>query len=87
MDQLIQQEGVESMTLAELQQACIARGIRFGNSKSKAFLQERLSEWLELSLDYVMTLLTFKNVFCVLSKLLNNLSHCVQPHRICLEVC
>jgi len=51
-DKLIQQEGVESMTLAELQQACIARGIRFGNSKSKAFLQERLSEWLELSLDY-----------------------------------
>ena len=47
--QLIEKEGVESLTRAELQQACRARGMRaYGMPENK--LREQLSQWLDLSL-------------------------------------
>ncbi|KAK2466966.1 hypothetical protein APHAL10511_001224 [Amanita phalloides] len=48
-DQLIDVEGVDSLTTAELQAACQARGIRtFGVSPAK--LREELSTWIDLHL-------------------------------------
>ncbi|XP_018376231.1 PREDICTED: LETM1 domain-containing protein LETM2, mitochondrial isoform X1 [Trachymyrmex cornetzi] len=48
-DKLIEKEGVESLTRAELQQACRARGMRaYGLPESR--LKEQLSQWLDLSL-------------------------------------
>ncbi|XP_033209938.1 mitochondrial proton/calcium exchanger protein isoform X2 [Belonocnema kinseyi] len=48
-DRLIEKEGVESLTRAELQQACRARGMRaYGMPESK--LREQLAQWLDLSL-------------------------------------
>lgn len=47
---MIQAEGVQSLTLEELQQACRARGIRaYGRSKFQ--LRSKLMRWLELSLN------------------------------------
>lgn len=47
--QLIDKEGVESLTRAELQQACRARGMRaYGMPETR--LREQLSQWLDLSL-------------------------------------
>ncbi|XP_012281545.1 mitochondrial proton/calcium exchanger protein [Orussus abietinus] len=49
-DKLIEKEGVESLTRAELQQACKARGMRaYGLPDHK--LKEQLSQWLDLSLN------------------------------------
>ncbi|XP_018347871.1 PREDICTED: LETM1 domain-containing protein LETM2, mitochondrial isoform X2 [Trachymyrmex septentrionalis] len=48
-DKLIEKEGVESLTRAELQQACRARGMRaYGLPESR--LKEQLSQWLDLSI-------------------------------------
>ncbi|XP_043460850.1 mitochondrial proton/calcium exchanger protein [Leptopilina heterotoma] len=48
-DRLIEKEGVESLTRAELQQACRARGMRaYGMPENK--LRDQLSQWLDLSL-------------------------------------
>jgi len=49
-DKLIESEGLDSLTLSELQQACHARGLK-ATSRSKQFLKERLREWLDLSLN------------------------------------
>lgn len=49
-DRLIEKEGVESLTRAELQQACRARGMRaYGMPENK--LREQLAQWLDLSLN------------------------------------
>ncbi|XP_017881055.1 mitochondrial proton/calcium exchanger protein [Ceratina calcarata] len=49
-DQLIEKEGIDSLTRSELQQACRARGMRaYGLPDSK--LKEQLSLWLDLSLN------------------------------------
>eukprot|EP01117_Protostelium_nocturnum_P001642 TRINITY_DN1200_c0_g1_i1.p1 TRINITY_DN1200_c0_g1~~TRINITY_DN1200_c0_g1_i1.p1 ORF type:complete len:652 (-),score=203.33 TRINITY_DN1200_c0_g1_i1:392-2347(-) len=50
-DKMIQDEGVNTLNLEELQQALRARGMR-GTSNSKAFLRQKLSEWLDLSLKH-----------------------------------
>jgi len=48
--QVIQKEGIESLTPAELQQACRARGMRaYGMSEDA--LRMQLAQWLELSLE------------------------------------
>ncbi|XP_011062478.1 PREDICTED: LETM1 domain-containing protein LETM2, mitochondrial [Acromyrmex echinatior] len=48
-DKLIEKEGIESLTRAELQQACRARGMRaYGLPENR--LKEQLSQWLDLSL-------------------------------------
>ncbi|XP_046749325.1 mitochondrial proton/calcium exchanger protein [Diprion similis] len=48
-DRMIDKEGVESLTRAELQQACRARGMRaYGMPDSR--LREQLAQWLDLSL-------------------------------------
>ncbi|XP_051168793.1 mitochondrial proton/calcium exchanger protein [Leptopilina boulardi] len=48
-DRLIEKEGVASLTRAELQQACRARGMRaYGMPENK--LREQMSQWLDLSL-------------------------------------
>lgn len=48
-DKLIEKEGVDTLTRAELQQACRARGMRaYGLPESR--LREQLSQWLDLSL-------------------------------------
>eukprot|EP01116_Phalansterium_solitarium_P023538 TRINITY_DN829_c0_g1_i2.p1 TRINITY_DN829_c0_g1~~TRINITY_DN829_c0_g1_i2.p1 ORF type:complete len:704 (+),score=339.20 TRINITY_DN829_c0_g1_i2:189-2300(+) len=50
-DQMIRDEGVNTLSLEELQQALRARGMR-GTSMSKMVLRKRLNEWLTLSLDH-----------------------------------
>lgn len=48
-DKLIEKEGVNTLTRAELQQACKARGMRaYGLPEGR--LREQLSQWLDLSL-------------------------------------
>lgn len=48
--QIIQQEGVDSLAVWELQQACRARGMRaYGLSEERLRLQ--LHQWLDLSLN------------------------------------
>ncbi|XP_056631899.1 mitochondrial proton/calcium exchanger protein [Diorhabda sublineata] len=49
-DKMIQKEGVHSLTLAEVQQACRARGMRaYGLSEER--LRAQLEQWLDLSLN------------------------------------
>lgn len=49
-DQMISKEGVDSLTVPELQQACRARGMRaLGIPEDR--LRSQLSQWLELSLN------------------------------------
>ncbi|KAG5888937.1 hypothetical protein JTB14_006304 [Gonioctena quinquepunctata] len=49
-DKMIQKEGVDSLTLAEVQQACRTRGMRaYGMSEDR--LRSQLSQWLDLSLN------------------------------------
>ncbi|XP_012229350.1 mitochondrial proton/calcium exchanger protein [Linepithema humile] len=49
-DQLIEKEGVDTLTRTELQQACRARGMRaYGMPENR--LKEQLSQWLDLSLN------------------------------------
>lgn len=49
-DKMIQAEGVNSLTVPELQVACRSRGMRaFGVSEER--LRKQLQQWLELSLD------------------------------------
>lgn len=49
-DKMIQKEGVESLTLAEVQQACRSRGMRaYGLSEER--LRSQLKQWLDLSLN------------------------------------
>lgn len=49
-DKMIQKEGIEALTLAEVQQACRSRGMRaYGLSEER--LRSQLSQWLDLSLN------------------------------------
>lgn len=49
-DRLIEKEGIDTLTRAELQQACRARGMRaYGMPEQK--LREQLTQWLDLSLN------------------------------------
>lgn len=49
-DRLIEKEGIDTLTRAELQQACRARGMRaYGMPEQK--LREQISQWLDLSLN------------------------------------
>ncbi|XP_050425558.1 mitochondrial proton/calcium exchanger protein-like [Adelges cooleyi] len=49
-DKVIQKEGVNSLSLAELQQACKARGMRaYGLAEKR--LRQQLTQWLDLSLN------------------------------------
>lgn len=49
-DKMIQKEGVDSLSLAEVQQACRARGMRaYGVSEER--LRTQLKQWLDLSLN------------------------------------
>jgi LETM1 and EF-hand domain-containing protein 1 len=47
---VIQKEGIESLTPAELQQACRARGMRAYGMYEDA-LKMQLAQWLDLSLE------------------------------------
>ena len=49
-DLVIQQEGLEILTIEELQAACAARGMRSLNV-SESVLRRQLNQWLELSLQ------------------------------------
>lgn len=49
-DKMIQKEGVDSLSLAEVQQACRARGMR-AYGVSEARLRSQLKQWLDLSLN------------------------------------
>lgn len=47
---MIQKEGVDSLTLSELQQACKSRGMRaYGLTEKR--LRQQLTQWLNLSLN------------------------------------
>lgn len=49
-DKMIMKEGIDSLTLAEVQQACRARGMRaYGMSEER--LRNQLQQWLDLSLN------------------------------------
>lgn len=49
-DKVIQKEGIESLNLSELQNACRSRGMRaYGLSEQQ--LQQQLAEWIDLSLN------------------------------------
>jgi len=67
-DRLIEAEGVDSLNMAELQAACSARGLK-ATSRSKAFLRDQLTEWLELSLTHNLptSLLILANAFKITS--------------------
>ncbi|KAG0164917.1 hypothetical protein DFQ30_009229 [Apophysomyces sp. BC1015] len=63
-DKVIQEEGVETLTIQELQAACAARGIRaMGTSPGR--LRDELSQWLDLHLDHHVpsTLLILSRAF------------------------
>lgn len=49
-DKMIEAEGVENLSLAELQSACRDRGLK-GVSKSRELLRDHLRNWLDLSLN------------------------------------
>lgn len=49
-DKMIQKEGIDSLTLHEVQQACKARGMR-AYGVSEARLRSQLAQWLDLSLN------------------------------------
>lgn len=49
-DKMIQKEGVDSLSLTEVQQACRARGMR-AYGVSEARLRSQLKQWLDLSLN------------------------------------
>lgn len=49
-DKLIQKEGVDSLTVLELQNACKARGMR-AYGLSEEMLRRQLGQWLDLSLN------------------------------------
>ncbi|XP_045466840.1 mitochondrial proton/calcium exchanger protein [Harmonia axyridis] len=49
-DKMIQKEGIDSLTLPEVQQACRSRGMRaYGLTEDR--LRSQLSQWLDLSLN------------------------------------
>ncbi|KAI8077580.1 LETM1-like protein-domain-containing protein [Thamnidium elegans] len=63
-DKVIQTEGIESLTIQELQNACAARGIRsIGTSPGR--LRDELSQWLDLHLEHHVpgTLLILSRAF------------------------
>ncbi|KAL0075058.1 LETM1-like protein-domain-containing protein [Phycomyces blakesleeanus] len=63
-DLVIQSEGIESLTLQELQAACAARGIRaIGTSPGR--LREEMAQWLDLHLEHHVpsTLLILSRAF------------------------
>lgn len=64
-DVLIRNEGVDSLSEAELKQACIERGIYTGPEKDAAYLKRKLTDWLELSLlhQVPVTLLLLSRAF------------------------
>jgi LETM1 and EF-hand domain-containing protein 1 len=63
-DKVIEQEGIDNLTLIELNNACAARGIRtIGNTQSR--LRDELKQWLELHLEHKVpsTLLILSRAF------------------------
>ncbi|KAI8638311.1 LETM1-like protein-domain-containing protein [Parasitella parasitica] len=63
-DKVIQTEGIESLTIQELQNACASRGIRsVGTSPGR--LRDELAQWLELHIDHHVpgTLLILSRAF------------------------
>lgn len=65
-DKAIVSEGVESLTLEELQQAVLARGM-YSQTKNKRVLRERLKVWLEMSVskNVPITLLILSRAFAL----------------------
>ena len=64
-DKAIKKEGVDSLTLSELQEACRARGIH--SERSEEYMRRKLNDWLELSLehDVPISLLVLSRAFSV----------------------
>lgn len=62
-DELIASEGINSLSLEELQEACRARGIHPG--KSLVYMRRKLKDWLELSLksEVPISLLVLSRAF------------------------
>ncbi|KAI9319478.1 LETM1-like protein-domain-containing protein [Dichotomocladium elegans] len=50
-DRAIQMEGIESLTLQELQSACAARGMRTAGSTPQR-LRDELAQWVDLNINY-----------------------------------
>jgi LETM1 and EF-hand domain-containing protein 1 len=63
-DKVIQQEGIDHLTTAELNAACAARGIRTLGNTSKR-LRDELAQWLDLHLEHHVpsTLLILSRAF------------------------
>ena len=64
-DKAIQKEGVDSLTLQELREACRARGIH--SEQSEEYMRRKLRDWVELSLqhDVPISLLVLSRAFSV----------------------
>jgi LETM1 and EF-hand domain-containing protein 1 len=63
-DKVIQNEGIDSLTIQELQNACASRGIRsYGTSPGR--LRDELAQWLDLHLEHHVpgTLLILSRAF------------------------
>lgn len=50
-DKIIQREGLDSLSVGEVQQACRARGMR-ALGLTEAALRQQLAQWMDLSLNY-----------------------------------
>ena len=57
-DFLIQQEGIDSLTFDELQEACFHRGLSITRLKTETELKDQLLSWIELSKDRELPLPT-----------------------------
>jgi len=68
-DRSIRKDGVDSLTVEELQSALRARGLA-GSSNSKPILKKLMNEWLELSLDhnFPVSVLILSRSFILTSK-------------------
>jgi LETM1 and EF-hand domain-containing protein 1 len=65
-DRAIMSEGIETLTLEELQHAVLARGM-YSQTKNKRVLRDRLRNWLDMSIDknVPITLLILSRAFAL----------------------
>ncbi|PVU92960.1 hypothetical protein BB560_003116 [Smittium megazygosporum] len=68
-DQVISSEGLDTLTVSELQSACLARGIKV-RGESPAMMRENLESWIRLHLE-----LETPALFLILAKILSAGDH------------
>ncbi|KAI8814261.1 LETM1-like protein-domain-containing protein [Cladochytrium replicatum] len=85
-DRMIAAEGVDSLTIPELQQICQSRGIRV-TGVSPARLRSELSQWLELHLKYNIpsTILILSRAFTLSDRIPATTEEAVQRNAEALQ--